>query len=332
MEEAGAPLALEANAKRILQRSARCRESRCITRRFDPGQPVARVGSKQPRQILRLSQRGPVRKCPDKIFPKARACLAGECAGPVQFASEVIRAFSGPERFELRGLTGGVLTHKHEIAGVGHEDKAIAPPVAAYLIALRGEPGVVVHRLHFDAAAFRYLAFARLAPLQLFGHIEAEIWMARAVIGEVADAEHTRPERRADGAQKPRERPVGIAFPGFPPPEARTRPRSAKYASTAAEIFVLVPAIFSVFVEHYPMCKQARKLVVCRLTQVRSRVDSSSEPLDGKLFQSAFADSSRTHVRMRFSAEPILRSVPVYSLCLTRFRTVNCKNHYGKPT
>lgn len=39
-------------------------------------------------------------------------------------------------------------------------------------------------------------------------------------------------------------------------PEARTRPRSAKYASTAVVSFVFVPLMFTVFARHNPINKR----------------------------------------------------------------------------
>ena len=214
MEEARALLALEADAERVLQRRAHRRERGRVARRLDPGQPVAGVGGEQPRQVLGLRQRGPVRQCAGQVFAEAGPGRPGKCARRFQFAPEAVRAVREAEGFELRRAARRVLAHQHEIARVGHEHQPIAFPIAAGLTALRREPGIVVRRLHLDHAAFRYLAFARLALLHLLRRVESEVGMARALVGEFADAEHLRPERRADGVQQVGERPVARPLPG----------------------------------------------------------------------------------------------------------------------
>ena len=136
-----------------------------------------------------------------QVFAEASASRAGKRAGLFQFALEVIRAVCKPERLKLRRATRGVFAHQHEITRVGHEHQPIASPVTADLIARRREPDIVVSRFHLDDAAFRYLAFTRLAPLQLLRRVKAEVGMARPLVGKFADTEHLRLERRADGVQ-----------------------------------------------------------------------------------------------------------------------------------
>ena len=60
----------------------------------------------------------------------------------------------------------------------------------------------------YDHASFRHLPLARSSLLHLLRRIEAEIGMARALIGKLADAEHLRLERRADGIEQVRQRPI----------------------------------------------------------------------------------------------------------------------------
>ena len=60
----------------------------------------------------------------------------------------------------------------------------------------------------YDHASFRNLPLARSSLLHLLRRIEAEIGMARALIGKLADAEHLRLERRADGIEQVRQRPI----------------------------------------------------------------------------------------------------------------------------
>ena len=149
-----------------------------------------------------------------KIFAQARAHVAGEGARLLQPAVEVFRTFRKPEGFELRRATGRVLAQQQEVAIVGYKHQAVAAPVAADLSALRREPGVVCGRLYLDHAALRRLPLTRPALLHLLGRVEAEVGMARALVGKLADAEHLGLERRADGIEQVRQRPVARPLPG----------------------------------------------------------------------------------------------------------------------
>ena len=114
-EEALPALALEANAERILHRRADGQQGRNVPRRLDSGQAVASVGSQQPRQVLRLGQGGPVREHPSEILTETRANLAGEGAGCLHVAPEVLDIFGQREGFELGGASSHVRTHQDEI-------------------------------------------------------------------------------------------------------------------------------------------------------------------------------------------------------------------------
>ena len=149
-----------------------------------------------------------------EIFAQARAQVAGEGARLLQAALKRLSAASQPESLQLRRATRGVLAQQHEVARVGHQHQAVAAPVAADLSALRREPGVVCGRLHLDHAALRRLPLARSALLHLLGRIEAEVGMARALVGKLADAEHLGLERGADGVEQVSQRPVAGPLPG----------------------------------------------------------------------------------------------------------------------
>ena len=92
--------------------------------------------------------------------------------------------------------------------------KAIAAPVTADLIAFGGHPGVVIGVLDLDNAALGGLAFARPAAPRLPGGVEAQVGMARAVIGEFADAEDLGREHSADGVDESGQRRVGGPLAG----------------------------------------------------------------------------------------------------------------------
>ena len=69
-------------------------------------------------------------------------------------------------------------------------------------------------RLHLHHPALRRLSLARAAPLHLPRRVQAEVRMARALVGQLAHAEHLRLERRPDRVQQVRERPVARPLPG----------------------------------------------------------------------------------------------------------------------
>ena len=87
-------------------------------------------------------------------------------------------------------------------------------PIPADLIAHCREPGIVIGGLHLDHAALRHLPFARSALLHLLRRVEAKVGMTRALVGKLADTEHLRFERRANGVQQIGERPVARPLPG----------------------------------------------------------------------------------------------------------------------
>ena len=102
MEEARAPVALEADAERLLQRRTHRPQRGRVARRLDPREAVAGVGSEQPREVLRLGQRGTVRQRAGEIFAEPGADIPGEGAGRPDPAPELLRAAGQPEGFEPR--------------------------------------------------------------------------------------------------------------------------------------------------------------------------------------------------------------------------------------
>ena len=94
----------------------------------------------QPREVLRLGQRGTVRQRAGEIFAEPGADIPGEGAGRPDPAPELLRAAGQPEGFEPRRAARRVLAEQHEVAQIGRQDQPVAPPVAADLGALRGEP------------------------------------------------------------------------------------------------------------------------------------------------------------------------------------------------
>ena len=198
MEEPRSPVSLEAYAQRLLQRRAHRLKLRCIVRRLDPRQPVARIGGEQPRQISRLRERGSMRQRTSKVFTEARSGPPRECTRLLKLAPEIVRAVRQSESLQLRRTARRILAHQHEVAQVGHQHQTIVVPVATGLIAHCREQGIVVRRLDLDRAALRHLAFTWVALLHLLRGVKSKVRATRALVRELTDAEHFWRERRAD--------------------------------------------------------------------------------------------------------------------------------------
>ena len=109
---------------------------------------------------------------------------------------------SKTEGLQLHWVALGVLAYQDEVACVGNQHEPVPTPVAAHLVAVRRQPGVVAGGLDLHDAAFGDLAGPRLALLHLLSGVEAEVRVARALLGKLAYAEHLGPERSADGVQQ----------------------------------------------------------------------------------------------------------------------------------
>ena len=149
-----------------------------------------------------------------EVLSESGADLTGERAGCLRQGLERLGGVGQPEGLQLCGVSVGVLTKQDEVAGVGDEDEPILLPVAADLIALGGEPSVVVGRLDLDHAALGELALAGLSARNLPGGVESEVGMSGALLGKLADAEDFGSERVADVVQQVGQRTVGGAFAG----------------------------------------------------------------------------------------------------------------------
>ena len=137
VEEARAFLALEAHPERLFERGAHCGERGRVARRLDPREPVAGVGCEQPRQVLRLRQRGPVGEGATEILDETRTDLAGEGARRLQLALERGVAAGEPEGLERGLLARRILADERELAQVGRQHQTVAAPVAPDLLAHR---------------------------------------------------------------------------------------------------------------------------------------------------------------------------------------------------
>ena len=166
---------------------------------FHAGQPVAGVGRQQPGQIFRFGQRRRVGQGAAQVFAQADADRVGEGAGMLQARVEIVRGIGEAEGLQTDGLAAGVLPHHHEVAGVGDQYLAVTLPVAADLLAVGGEPGVVSGGLDLHHAALGELAAAlalllglalTAGALGLARGVESKVGMAGALVGEFGHAEH----------------------------------------------------------------------------------------------------------------------------------------------
>ena len=125
-----------------------------------------------------------------QVLAQAGAHIASE--GPRRFQSRVERLLrlGKAEGLQLHGIALGVLSHQHEVACVGNQHEPVKAPVAAHLVAVRRQPGVVDGGLDLDDAPFGDLAGPGLALLHLLSGVEAEVRVARALLGKLAYAEH----------------------------------------------------------------------------------------------------------------------------------------------
>ena len=103
---------------------------------------------------------------------EARACGRPKRADSrstrlLQPAMEFLWTVRQSEAFEFRRTARCVLAHEYEVAGVGHQHQPVVVPVAAHLIAVGRQPGIVADGLHLDHAALRHLSVARPALLHL---------------------------------------------------------------------------------------------------------------------------------------------------------------------
>ena len=138
--------------------------------------------------------------------------------------------------------------------------------------------GVVFGRLDLDRAALRQLALAR-AALDLFRRIEAEIGPARALVRELADAEHLGLQRSADRVQQVSQgRMVGTAPPS---------PRRCRGCARDRRNMLRPPRSFFRSFRPLLICGEAR-----RDSQARVRIHRD---VDGSLARCGVAEISVRH-------------------------------------
>ena len=203
-KEAGSARPLESNAEGGLQGLAHRLERMGVTDRLDACETVPRVGSQQPRQILRIRQRGTVRQRPAQVLSETGTRPAGEVARRGQQAGELLLAGSQAERLQARRPSRFVRADEHEFPHVGNEHLTVASPVPTHLVARRGEPSVVLGRLHFHDAALGQLTLERRAGSRRGRREQPDVGMPRTVVGKFDHAVDRGLQRGADSVQQAR--------------------------------------------------------------------------------------------------------------------------------
>ena len=155
-----------------------------------------------------MSERAP------QVLAEARTGLAGKGARFFKPSVKFGFVVSQTEALKRCLATCDIQTGKHEFAQVGHQHQTITVPVSGDLIAYPGRQCIFAWRLDLDHAALGYLILPRSPFLHLPRRIETEVGMPSALIGKLADTEHLRLERRANGVEQIRERSVARPLPG----------------------------------------------------------------------------------------------------------------------
>lgn len=102
-----------------------------------------------------------------QVFAQPCSEVAGERGRVLETGRELFGAFGKPEGLQARRIATPVLADQREIIGVGNQYQAVSAPVAGYLVASGGEPGVAVRALDLHHAALRRLALSRTPALDL---------------------------------------------------------------------------------------------------------------------------------------------------------------------
>ena len=143
-----------------------------------------------------------MRKHSGEILAETRADLAGEGAGSLHLAPEVVRVRSQSEGLELDGASHPVRAHQDEVPKIRDQHQTVAVPIAAHLIGSRRQPSIVTNALDLDDATLGNLPRPRTALLNLPCRVKGKVGMAGALIRQFLNAEHLGLERAADRAEK----------------------------------------------------------------------------------------------------------------------------------
>ena len=166
-KEGRSPLALETHSQRLLKGGADGMEGWRVARSLHPRQPVPRVGRQEPRQVLGFDNRRAVGQRPAQVLTQTGAHVAGKCPRRLQPGVKFLLRLGKTEGLQLNSVALGVLSHQHEVPGVGDQHEPVKTPVAAHLVAVRRQPCVVTGGLDLHDAALGDLPGTGLSLLHL---------------------------------------------------------------------------------------------------------------------------------------------------------------------
>src|ERR1700722_4541080 len=151
---------------------------------------VTGIGSEKPGKVLWSGERSGVEHRALSEFPERN--FVG-CSGFPWMSGgvpEVGFALGQAVGFQLNRFAGGILADKDEVSIVSDQNLAIFAPVAAYLLAIGGEPSIARGGLDFDDTASRVLRkrFFLAALFELVFGKEAEVRAACATVFQLRNA------------------------------------------------------------------------------------------------------------------------------------------------
>ena len=126
VEEARAPRAFEPDAQGLFERRAQPSQRRRVARRFDPREPVARVGGEEPRDILWVDERSPMGQRAGQVLSKTGSALAGEGARMLQLVREGCLGACETEGLERRSDSARLDGGEPELSLVRRQDQPVA--------------------------------------------------------------------------------------------------------------------------------------------------------------------------------------------------------------
>ena len=173
-----------------------------VARSLHPRQPVPRVGRQEPRQVLGFDYRRAVGQRTAQVLTQACAHIACEGPRPLQLGVKLLLRLRKSEGLQLHGVALGVLSHQHEVAGVGDQHEPVDGPSSGSPGRWRPSARRRLRRASPPRRRARGPVRFGLPLLHLSLGVEAEVRVARALLGKLAYAEHLGPERAADGVQQ----------------------------------------------------------------------------------------------------------------------------------
>ena len=199
MEEMGALPVVEGHAERLLERLLELGEGRQVRLGLDARERVAGIGREEPGDVLGLGEDGAVEQHTAHESSRRRSRILGRAGG---MGAKLPKGFGIARQLDMLEVDRAsrlVAPDEKEAPVVGDEHETVALPIALHLLAARELVEVVLGCLDLDDAAVgrgcrSQLVAVRLAAPEAGDRVEAEVRLARTLIGDLPDAQHLRLE------------------------------------------------------------------------------------------------------------------------------------------